>query len=79
MQHIIAGLVSAILGILGIVVWWSTFASVMRGVIPFALLIFGLVALLSGSRRVTAPERSTSSSQESNTNDKDVLDDILAE
>ncbi|GAB4285658.1 MAG: hypothetical protein Kow0092_39630 [Deferrisomatales bacterium] len=53
MIHIAAGLVLAALGIWGIVAWWSTFGMVMRGVVPFLLLIVGFVAILSGTRRLS--------------------------
>lgn len=52
MKHLIAGLVALGLGLWGLIVWWKTFGMVMRGVIPFAILVFGLVAILSGLRRM---------------------------
>lgn len=53
MKHLFAGLICAGLGIWGIVVWWDVFGLVMRGVVPFTLLMVGLVAILAGYRRTS--------------------------
>ena len=55
MKHVIAGIALVSLGILGMIAWWSSFAMVMRGFIPFGLLALGLVALLSGYHRIGEP------------------------
>lgn len=57
MKHVIIGLISLCLGIGGLIVWFSTFGMVMRGLVPFLLLVGGFVAILSGYRRVTAASR----------------------
>ncbi len=51
MVHLIVGLIMAGLGIWGVIAWWSWFGLVMRGVVPFCLILFGLLAVLSGARR----------------------------
>jgi hypothetical protein len=51
MPHLLAGLILAGLGIWGIVTWWEVFGLVMRGVVPFCLLMLGLVAILAGYRK----------------------------
>lgn len=48
MKHIISGLIAALLGIWGIIVWWYEFGAVMRGLLPFALLAFGIIAIIAG-------------------------------
>jgi len=48
MKHIIFGLVSALLGIWGIIVWWDEFGEIMRGFIPFVLLVIGIIGILAG-------------------------------
>ena len=48
MAHVIAGAVAAVLGIMGIVGWWDNFGDFLRGFIPLALLIGGLVAIATG-------------------------------
>jgi len=51
MPHLVVGLILSALGIWGVIAWWSWFGLVMRGVVPFCLLLFGLLAILSGCRR----------------------------
>lgn len=51
MLHMFAGMVMAALGIWGIVAWWDVFGLVMRGVVPFVLLLVGLIALMAGFRK----------------------------
>ena len=51
MVHLVAGLLLTVLGICGIVAWWGLFGLVMRGVVPFFLLVLGLTAILSSCRR----------------------------
>lgn len=48
MAHIIGGAVAAILGFIGIIVWWDNFGDFLRGFIPLALLIVGLIAVNTG-------------------------------
>jgi hypothetical protein len=58
MRHLFAGLGFIALGLWGMFAWWTSFGMVMRGLIPFALLGVGLVALLSSYYRLdgAAPE-----------------------
>lgn len=51
MKHLCAGLICAGLGAWGIITWWDVFGLVMRGVVPFLLLMVGLIAILAGYRR----------------------------
>ncbi len=51
MTHLVVGLVLAGLGVWGIIAWWDVFGLVMRGVVPFTLLVVGLIAILSGYRK----------------------------
>ena len=52
MSHLMVGLISVGLGIWGMASWWSVFGLVMRGIIPFFLLVFGLIAILAACRRI---------------------------
>lgn len=56
MKHLVAGLVAACLGIAGLIAWWPTFGLVMRGVVPFCLVVMGLVAMLSGWHQLSIAE-----------------------
>ena len=48
MLHAVFGLVVIVLGIFGIISWWQDFGLVMRGLVPFLLIIGGLIAIGSG-------------------------------
>jgi len=54
MPHLFVGLILAALGVWGVISWWNMFGLVMRGVVPFCLLVFGLIAILASCRRVAA-------------------------
>ncbi len=56
MNRVIIGLVAMGLAIWGLVVWWPTFGTVMRGLVPFCLLLFGLVNIASGLRPLRSKE-----------------------
>jgi hypothetical protein len=58
MKHLVIGVISAVLGLIGLIVWWKTFGLVMRGVIPFTMLLLGVVAILSGMRRISSGQDS---------------------
>jgi hypothetical protein len=45
MTGIIGGLISIVLGAFGLIFWWAEFGLVLRGFIPFALIIFGLLSI----------------------------------
>jgi hypothetical protein len=53
LPHLIAGLILTGLGLWGMVTWWNLFGLVMRGVMPFMLLVFGLIAILASIRRMS--------------------------
>jgi hypothetical protein len=46
--HSVFGLICLVLGLLGIIFWWSHFGFVLRGLIPLLLVIIGFIALASG-------------------------------
>ena len=48
MTHIIGGVIALIVGVIGIIGWWDNFGDFLRGFIPLALFIGGLVAISSG-------------------------------
>lgn len=52
MGHVFFGLISICFAIWGLIVWWTPFGRVMRGLVPFGLLMFGLVSIASGLRRL---------------------------
>ncbi len=48
MAHIIGGCVAVVLGLMGIIGWWDNFGDFLRGSLPLALLIGGLIAVSTG-------------------------------
>ena len=52
MPSIIAGLLAFALGLWGLSVWWYSVEELLRGIVPLALLLFGMVALMAGVSRV---------------------------
>ena len=58
MKHAIVGVVALLLALWGLIAWWTNFGMVMRGLVPFGLLVFGLVSLASGYRRLQTKKNS---------------------
>ncbi len=52
MKILIGGLVAAILGIIGIVVFWKQFLAILAGGVPLLLLLFGALAVYLGFEEV---------------------------
>jgi len=48
MKTLIGGAIAALLGLIGIVVWWSDFLTVLSGTIPIVLLLGGALAIYLG-------------------------------
>lgn len=48
MKTLIGGAIAAALGVIGIVVWWSEFLTVLGGTIPIVLLLGGALAIYLG-------------------------------
>jgi hypothetical protein len=64
MKHLLGGVVAVCLGIWGVVAWWGSFGLVMRGLVPFAALALGLIAIVSGLRRLSESDQSTMGNHE---------------
>ncbi len=75
MKHIVVGVVSLGLGIWGLAAWFTTFGLVMRGVVPFMLLIFGLVAVYSGLRHSSISRRPAVVDEEELDDDDELYDE----
>ena len=48
MTSIIVGLISLALGIWGLSVWWWSVAEFLRGGLPAAMILFGIIAFGAG-------------------------------
>ena len=56
MIHLIVGLITLILGAWGMIAWWEAFGEVLRGLVPIALVLFGLAAIGAGFRKTVGEE-----------------------
>lgn len=45
---IVGGLIAVILGVYGLIAWWSSFILVIKGTIPAFLILGGIIALVAG-------------------------------
>lgn len=48
MQVLIGGVIAAVVGFLGIIIWWKPFLTILAGGIPIALLLGGALAIYVG-------------------------------
>ncbi|MCK4488028.1 MAG: hypothetical protein KAU38_14880 [Desulfobacterales bacterium] len=48
MKTLIGGAAAAVLGLIGLVIWWREFLMLLAGAIPFALLSGGALAIYLG-------------------------------
>ena len=64
MGHLIAGVLLITFGLWGMSVWWMAFGFIMRGLLPFVLIVVGLIAIMSSYYRLGGDE-------------EDVVDDTL--
>lgn len=52
MTHLIGGIICIALGLVGMSMWWGSFGLVMRALVPLALLVIGVLAVLSSYYRM---------------------------
>lgn len=52
MNNVIIGLLGVSFGLWGLTVWWWSFAELLRGLVPLALILFGVVALGAGVAQI---------------------------
>lgn len=60
MNHAIVGIIAISLAVWGLVVWWTTFGMVMRGLAPICLLTFGLISIVYGLRKLWSSKNEVS-------------------
>jgi cell shape-determining protein MreC len=48
MSLLIAGAISAVLGLIGLMVWWKDFLILLKGAMPLAMLLSGILAIYVG-------------------------------
>ena len=66
MLAVITGLAFVVLGLWGILCWWSQFVNFLQGSVPFMLFMGGLLAIVAGvtSIRDSLESRNMSESEE---------------
>jgi FtsH-binding integral membrane protein len=55
MPSVIFGLLALALGLFGVTAWWWSVTEFLRGAVPVALIILGMVALAAGVQSVRLP------------------------
>ena len=48
MKILLGGIVGLILGVIGLIGWWSDFLSILKGMIPIILVLGGALAVYLG-------------------------------
>ncbi len=52
MYSVLGGIVALLLSIWGFYKWWFIFADIFKGLIPLILLIFGIIAVVNGAKKM---------------------------
>ena len=48
MNHLVFGCLAVCAGLIGVFAWWDDFGQVLRGLIPIALIVTGLIGVGAG-------------------------------
>ncbi|MDO9516121.1 MAG: hypothetical protein Q7J01_08505 [Syntrophales bacterium] len=65
MKVLIGGVIAAVLGLIGLVIWWEPFLTLLAGGIPIALLLGGALAIYVGFDEMTDQIKSKEEEQAS--------------
>ncbi len=85
MKTLIGGVIGAVLGLIGLIVWWKPFLQLLAGAIPVMLLLGGGLALYLGfdemkdTWKKEEPMVETSSSDDESEKYKKEIDDLKKE
>ena len=72
MKTLIGGAIAAALGLIGIVVWWKPFLTVLAGTIPIMLLLGGALAIYLGFNELRETWKKDDVEDEDDSQDEDV-------
>jgi phosphate/sulfate permease len=72
MKTLIGGAIAAALGLIGIVVWWPQFLTVLAGTIPVMLLLGGALAIYLGFDELKDTWKEGDTTESSATDDDEV-------
>ncbi len=72
MWIILGGIVGIILGILGLIKWWLLFLKALAALVPFVLVVGGVLAVIVGisSVKEKIEEKREEAAEQSSTNDE---------
>jgi len=72
MWIILGGIVAIILGILGVIKWWLLFLKALAALVPFILLVGGVLAVIIGisSVKERMEEKREEAAEQSSTDDE---------
>jgi len=48
MSLLVAGAISSVLGLIGLIAWWKDFLVILMGAVPLAMLLGGILAIYVG-------------------------------
>ncbi|MFH1283540.1 MAG: hypothetical protein ABII27_07740 [bacterium] len=68
MQGLIYGVLFLVLGILSFTYWWKDFFGIIKGILPLALIVMGLLALSTGISMVRESSNRDGKSDDSSDN-----------
>ena len=54
MLHVIVGIIAIVIGLWGIMGNWYMFKDILVSIVPLVVLLFGIVAILAGIRKMKA-------------------------
>ncbi len=54
MMGVIGGIIAILIGIMGLVSWWSHFVILLKGTLPLLIILCGVVALIFGISEMKA-------------------------
>ena len=49
---VVGGGIAMILGLLGLILWWDSFLTILKGGIPILLLLGGIISLVAGINEI---------------------------
>lgn len=64
MLHIVVGIIAIVIGLWGIMGNWYMFKDMLVAVVPLVILLFGVVAILAGIRKMRAKWATKQASEE---------------
>lgn len=64
MASIIGGGIAIIIGILGLILWWGSFLTILKGSVPILLLLGGAISLVAGLSELKETQKAKANKEE---------------